>query len=384
MTFKCRRKSLFLFLSVLVISFWNILVDTRNHVVLHDKSRRAKATQILPPQESPTPTTAKIQPLNALLTGVLVEIRCHKALLIILQQSMRHFLDHEIRLVVWHSADNIIFLRNLIAAVPLLKSCWERKLLVLHEFDPHDYGFNGKFDHKRVRYQGSYWYQRLLKSATFWEAIPTSYMINLQTDGLVCRPPSPDDSFFARLQNGQTIDYLGGISGSASIFDPTTGNKTGTKFKVSQIPSPSNMTANYNLNGGFSLHSIPWTLNCIEQYESRPLIRGYSEDKLWNFCRSQEVWSVTELDAYAFASNTGATKCFQDPNGSNRKRRICPFGVHKPWKKKRLGSYKELEHNCPGLRVLEGNQDVFVDKEICDVVGMNKTLVIPCSCRGGS
>jgi hypothetical protein len=111
MTFKGRRICLFLVLSVLVISFWSVLVNERNLVVLHDKSRTTETTQILPPEESPTPSAAKIQPLNALLTGVLVEIRCHKALLITLQQSMRHFLDHEIRLVVWHSADNIIFLR---------------------------------------------------------------------------------------------------------------------------------------------------------------------------------------------------------------------------------------------------------------------------------
>jgi hypothetical protein len=138
-------------------------------------------------------------------------------------------------------------------------------------------------------------------------------MINLQTDGPVCRPPSPDDSFSSRLQNGQTIDYLGGISGSATIFDATTGNKTATEFNVSQIPSPSNMTANYNLNGGFSLHSIPWTLNCIKQYKSRPWIRRYSEDKLWNFCRSQEAWNVTELDAYAFASNREPPNAFKIP-----------------------------------------------------------------------
>eukprot|EP00980_Cylindrotheca_fusiformis_P014871 scaffold4060_cov121-Cylindrotheca_fusiformis.AAC.5 len=323
--------------------------------------------------------------LGAAITGVLVEIRCHKGLLMSLQQSTRHFLKHKIPVVVWHSASNRNFLQSLIQMDPDLKSSWESNLLFLHEFDPLEYGFDQTSDHKGVHYGGSYWYQRLLKSPTFWKSISTRYMINLQSDSLVCRPLSQDDSFFSRLlpNGGPTINYLGGISGSSFIFDPATMNMIRRRYRVRETPSALTMASPFNFNGGFSLHSVAWTLDCIERCQTIPETEKYTEDQLWNFCRTQRKKGndVTELDAYSFASNIGATKCFNSDK-SRKITRTCPFGVHKPWKNKVVGSYSELEESCPGLRTFESLQGIFDHHETCSVTGMEKKILeIPCSCQ---
>lgn len=378
MTLNGHRKSLRLLVSCLVIAGWSIFLDKQVLEVVLDGSilRNAKSAHSF---DAVSSTQTQKQPLGTLLTGVMVEIRCHKALLITLQQAIRHFRDQEIRLVVWHSSHNRHFLEQLIEADPTLNSGRHNKLLSLYEFSPLDYGFNESFDHQQVRYAGAYWYQRLIKSTTFWESIPTAYMINLQTDGLVCRPLSLKDSFVSRLQNGPTINYLGGISGSVTFFDANSGNKTFGSRPVPQIPSASKMSADFSLNGGFSLHSVPWTLNCIKQYQMPPWVDKYSEDQLWNFCRSQNGWNITELDAYSFASNLGRTMCFADPTG--KAEQICPFGVHKPWKKGAfLRSYTLLQRECPGLQLLHRLQGFFANAITCNVRGMVGTLSIPCQC----
>ena len=301
----------------------------------------------------------KIEPgqsLQPFLSAVLVEIRCHKGLLIILQQAMRHLSPYQVQLTVWHSLYNEVFLKNLIAADPLLQSRFQSKQLVLHRFDPTKVGFDSKNDHRGVQYTSYYWYQRLLKERSFWKTITTPWMINLQGDTLICHPPDN-----LALQH---FTYLGGISGKSTRIQPKSDFHTYKK-----------------LNGGMSLHNVLWTLDCIETYmgDDRIASTYKTEDSLWNFCHTslRSSLPVLEVDAYSFASDNGFTKCF---NASSIGSRICPFGVHKPWVAKDRGNYTELKENCVGLGLLEENQGMFSDQSDCIVSGVHKNVSIECQC----
>ena len=316
--------------------------------------------------------------LGTKLSAVLVEIRCHKGILIVLQAAMKHLLAYDIQLVVWHSSENEKYLQSLIDADPILKKAYyneEQKLLHLHKFDPLDYGFDDSKDHQKVRYNGEYWYQRLIKDWKFWDSMVTEWVVNLQSDTIICQ--SPEVLQAQPIGPLERISYLGARSAFGKIpIDPT--NYTMRRWA--------------HLNGGFSLHSVAWTKDCIEMFTTRgdnatlQVYEQKTEDDFWQTCRpkSKLTTDVTDLMAYAFSSDNGASNCFYVPK-TNQTQRLCPFGVHKPWRRKKEHNgtyYKELVENCPGLDKLEVSQDRFaVGTENCDVLDIDgKTITVPCQC----
>jgi hypothetical protein len=308
------------------------------------------------------------------ITVVLVEIRCHKSLWVILQQAVVQLKGTGIRTVVWHSSYNEFYLTSLINEDPILQKEYQRGMLLLHPFDPTEFGFNGKKDHKRVRYRGSYWYQSLIKSRAFYESIPTTYMINMQTDTLICRPP--DDDLIKLVKNGR-VKFLGGMT---------------SKRVHPNRPSLDDSIGDTFLNGGFSLRSVPWSLECIDRFARN--FTAASEDVFWNRCQkltknsnnsdTDDNNAFTHLEAYAFGSDNGSTQCYVDPQ--NKSKTVCPFGVHKPWKvkkrraKARRGKYSQLESACPGLSIMEANQKHFVNQRTCNISSIERNMTIPCDC----
>ena len=344
----------------------NLPLSNSTAAVALEKNQTSKEI----PQDLAAGEMGRRQDQKGVLSSVLVEIRCHKGLLIVMQQSMRHLHKHNIQLTIWHSAYNEFYIKNLKDADPFLKESYERNLLVLRLFDPSEYGFNESSNSPGVRYEGSYWYQRFMKSSTFWDNVPTKWILTLQTDSLLCRPV-PES-----LDNLETIMYLGGPSGFTTVYTSDGGNSSVQRMSLPLIPSDKETRS--HLNAGLSLHNVAWTKECIKNYKNQNGIEKATEDELWNYCRlsSSNSSGVTELQAYSFASDHGHTKCFSTADG----KRICPFGVHKPWTKKMDGDYKELVANCPGLEKLESLQGMFVNKQKCLVFGMEKAVYIPCSC----
>eukprot|EP00567_Pseudictyota_dubia_P003377 CAMPEP_0197436382 /NCGR_PEP_ID=MMETSP1175-20131217/3838_1 /TAXON_ID=1003142 /ORGANISM="Triceratium dubium, Strain CCMP147" /LENGTH=208 /DNA_ID=CAMNT_0042965653 /DNA_START=82 /DNA_END=708 /DNA_ORIENTATION=- len=185
-------------------------------------------------------------------------------------------------------------------------------------------------------------------------------MINLQADTLICRPISSRDN--ETIFHNPSVNYVGGMSGFNTTFGRD--EKTGEDKKIvlsfdlkkmaSDLPSHERRTTSH-MHGGFSLHDIPWMIECIKQYGD---IRNWTEDDLWTYCLNYMEYNrsglpsseVTEFQAWWRASDGGLTKCLQDSEGN----RLCPFGVHKPWRNMdKYGNYTELVDNCPGLDRLE-------------------------------
>lgn len=279
------------------------------------------------------------------ITAVFVEIRCHSGISLVLQQAIAHFglQSIDFRIVVWHATQNQLYIQGLVAANSILNESFETQQLKLRLFRPQDYGTSTQ---SKNIYSGTFWYQRLLTSESFWqdESIETPLVVTMQSDTLICRPPD--------MELLRTSPFLGGVSGFTKNSTTNVGAADALK-KVKVGINPRNAPTQSFLNGGFSLHNVSWTIDCIKTYGTLK-VKGWVEDDLFNFCRQQIQGSmpVTEVEAYSFASDNGVTLCF-DVEG----RRRCPFAVHKPWQNKG-NRYDELVASCPEVERLERLQFV--------------------------
>eukprot|EP00040_Diaphanoeca_grandis_P043821 m.10392 g.10392 ORF g.10392 m.10392 type:complete len:321 (-) comp8271_c0_seq1:149-1111(-) len=269
---------------------------------------------------------------NPIFTAIYVEPRCHAALGLVLRTTLSNLDGYPV--VLWHTVRNAKYVIGVIRSDPLIRKYWEHKLLTLHSFDPKMYGSTRTNNiseplSDKALYHGDFWYQRLITMAPFWNTIKTPFMVNVQSDTLICNKPPLD------IISKST--FIGGISGF---------NSKG-RFKVADDPKENTLTPSH-MNGGFSVHSVEWSLKCIA-LDSKHF---YVEDTLWNKCRDTiDTPGVPEADAYRIASDNGITACF-----TFKGERLCPFGVHKPWNKASATAWTELQQTCDGLSELKALQ----------------------------
>lgn len=298
---------------------------------------------------------------------VLVESRCHSGLLIVLQQAISILGTEHYEFVVWHSKRNEDYVKGLIATNTLLNSTFQRQQLKLHPFVPADYGIINKAQ----IYAAEYWYSGLLTSSTFWETIKTPWAITLQSDTLICRAPNMG------IFNETT--FLGGLSGFFYMVTHR-GLRKPMRISLGQNPRTNRSIAKHHLNGGFSLHDVSWSMECIRNHVNTS---AWVEDDLFNHCQHTLNSSkpVTELQAYSFASDNGNTKCFL-----YKDKRICPVGVHKPWNlKSQAAKYIHLARQCRGLEQLENLAQTAGSThqrgENCTAHGVDSVTRFQCNCQ---
>lgn len=358
-----------------------------------------------------------ISDYSSLLTGVLVEIRCHKSLLLVLESFAKHF--PTVPLVVWHSPQNQEYLRQLVLQHRHLRLLWDAGRISLQEFDPTELG-SGALRHEHndgVRDTGDYWYSRLLKNTTFWKSITTPWALHFQTDSLFCRS-------FSNYFDLHDVFFLGGPS------KPFADSNIDDVFPIN--PSQTELMSYANMNGGLSIRHVQWTIDCLTDSRQRDeFFDTKAENVIINQCRWNRLFqnnisdtttklfagginfpAVTEFMSYEFASDGGKTHCFLNPNVTDKvknvpvrqeNRRICPVGVHKPWQRfetstevvKRFSEpdwYRELLQHCPGLDHLRLLQGIYQhrrpsadhdkkDKSLqhtCIVRGIDTRIPVPC------
>lgn len=267
------------------------------------------------------------------------EPRCYAAIPHVIKNALSQY---NYSLVFLYSDENKDCLHSIIKNDPTLQHWFNNERIITV--------YEKTMDSSHPIYNPTSWNNKLYTSESFWTSMKKygNYAITVQSDTLICKNEMPD----------LDVDFIGGISYIS--------------------PSPSSDTFKKMLNGGLSIRNIDWCIKCI-----RSNTRDHVEDSLFNKCPRKPVSVVTAL---SFASDNGTTKCFTWKN-----KRICPWGVHKPWKS--MKQYKELENNCPGLKTLQSLQKQIVvptnnneqtpsthKKLRClpiDTTGNHKKMVIP-------
>lgn len=284
---------------------------------LNVSTKKKRSVELIKLWRSPPPP---FLPKKKMYSAVIVEVRCHAALAVAVASALR-VLPPSAPVVLWHAPRNGAFVANVTrrdAALDAARRSGRLRARLLPR-PPTD------AELRAFVYHPSYWYQRLLTSASFWRLMETEWVIRFQSDVLFCaRPPRA-------LVTAHP--FLGGASGFV--------RRTAAPLRMPADPRAGALTESH-LNGGLSVHHVPWTLRCIRR--SR---RAYVEDDLFNACRG----NVSELDAYLFASDNGVTACFTFAS-----QRHCPFGVHKPWARASRAALAELRAHCPGLGALRRRQ----------------------------
>jgi Protein of unknown function (DUF5672) len=293
------------------------------------------------------------------------------------------FLDEHWKITVYHSQENAVFVQGLIAESSMLREWSDSQRLSLHLIRREDYGNTKLRGKAKNLYYTSYWYSKMLTNETFWRsAVDTPYVLTLQSDTLLCRPFDthkfipPSAAAAAGSDSGGGMSYLGGISDQAYVKSLSLQSSLSLPLSTGGNDSTTSVTTttttilptNIHLNGGLSLRNVEWMIDCIRQYNNNNP-RGWVEDGLWNHCRRQREFRngtvpATLEQALTLASDNGNSLCFfsseekkKNNNNNDGTGRICPVGVHKPWKKgiKIWGpaAYQELLQSCPGLTLLE-------------------------------
>lgn len=248
---------------------------------------------------------------------------------------------------LWHSRRNAAYVIELIRHEPALRAALRTGRLLLDLFDPAKYGSLRTENvseplSEKALYHGDFWYQRLVTSKSTWEKINSTWAILFQVDTMICSPPPMDVI--------RSASFVGGLSGFYAI------GKKGEHARFKVPADPHTNTTRSHLNGGFSVHHVGWSVDCINR---NPRF-FHIEDALWNKCRNEiPSVNVSQVNAYRFASDNGITMCYNDPAG----KRQCPFGVHKPWKKASKEALAELQAVCPGLELIQTQQ--FEDLDAC-------------------
>lgn len=169
------------------------------------------------------------------------------------------------------------------------------------------------------------WNNVMFTNITFWESLKVygDTVITIQADTLICSKGDLPSHW-------KNANYLGGPS----------------QARLMQNPSR-NETNTYHLNGGLSLRNLDWVVRCLKNYTGKP----GGEDTVFNTCEDgAKVASI--YDAMSFSSDCGFTMCFNHWNEKGR--RVCPWGVHKPWNlgRSRGPPIRELVLYCPDIQTL--------------------------------
>lgn len=254
------------------------------------------------------PVTQKSPRRFALLT----EPRCLNATPFVLMNALE-MLPEDINVVLNHGQGNMECVQQWIQETPVLFQANSTGRLV-HRIDSHmDVGKNYRIPH----HYGTHWYSVMFTNISFWQSLRLygDNVLVIQSDTLICSNRTPP----------WNAHYIGGIS---------YGNPM-AKWAV-------NETNTHHLNGGLSIRSLDWMIDCLANYTGNKL----AEDAVFNNC---DYGNVTIGDAMEFASDNGRTMCF-DWNG----KRLCPWGVHKPWALAvgRGPPIRELVAYCPDIQRL--------------------------------
>jgi len=232
------------------------------------------------------------------------EPRCYAAIPHVIKNALGRY---NFNLVFLYSEENKDCLKSMIESDTKLKQWFDNKRLLTI--------FEKSMDSTQGIYNPNSWNNKLYTSDTFWIRMKKygDNAINIQSDTIICQNELPE----------LEVDFIGGIAYNELL--PSTG------------------IFNKIMNGGLSIRNIDWSIKCIRSVRGR-----YVEDSLFNKCSRKPVpiWL-----ALSFSSDNGTTKCFTWKN-----KRVCPWGVHKPWVKAKGAEYKELERNCPDLKTLRSLQ----------------------------
>lgn len=242
--------------------------------------------------------------------ALMTEPRCVAAAPFVLQNALER-LPSSVKVIFLHSQENSACVRQWLNRKHL-ELAYAAGRLVVSE-DSRITTSKGKI------YSPTNWNNQLYRNATFWQGLKVygDVVLTIQSDTLICSTDVPP----------WNATYLGGISW------------------LDQPLRASNQTNSYHLNGGFSIRQLDWMIHCLQNMKNEGI-----EDNIMNSCIGGRE-KVTVLEAMAFSSDNGNTKCF-DWKGQ----RLCPWGVHKPWVKTKFpegDEYLELVTYCPEIEALK-------------------------------
>jgi len=274
------------------------------------------------------------------LSAVFVDIRDHPAFSLVMENAVEN-LELNVKIYVWHTKENGPSLRNATQSSPVLRSHGDR--IVFREFEPTKFGLTSGVS----TWDGKYWYSSLLTSLEFWDSFPTTHVLTIQADTLLCRPLR-NDVELAELGN---IPFLGGLAAfRITVAKGTSLRMFKQEYLIPSLEGPAVQSyVTQQTNGGFSLRNVEFMKYCVKKYGAWT---EWGDDTLYAYCldKSSPI-RPTEKQAYAFSSDNGWTGCFNDEDG----KRICPLGVHKVWRKRNVKPemYNEMVESCPGLSRLD-------------------------------
>jgi hypothetical protein len=171
-------------------------------------------------------------------------------------------------------------------------------------------------------YSPEHWRNQLFANTTWWKELEADWVLFFQADSIICKSGDPPMQF----------EYLGGPS-----------------FPHESYRWTPTLSYKGHMNGGFSVRKVDWVIDCLNSRNSVS-----SEDSTFSVCQRENRMSPTFNNARAFAADNGWTGCFTENS-----KRICPYGMHKPWKNESITpiEIQELYDHCTGAdQLLHLNQ----------------------------
>ena len=277
--------------------WWAKVAAVANGVEVPFDRIMLEARLVRPPRERASADNIATKPTGVF--GLITEPRCFASLPFVLENALR-----TLNVVVFfHSKYN--------------RKCTELWLRRAVLESAHAEGRLNVFESSAMTlgkdiYKKENWNNRMYLNATFWGHLRQfgSSVLTIQTDTLIC----------SSNWINWGVNYIGGVS--------------------AHPVSPSLEQNANHLNGGLSIRRLDWILACLATTDDGV------EDSIFNTCGEGRS-SVSVVHAMRFASDNGHTACF---NWSGD--RICPWGIHKPWRFTSVSDYKELTEYCPGILTL--------------------------------